>query len=167
MNKVIVMGRLTRDPEIRETAGNKMVASFTIAVDRRVARGAEKKADFINCVAWEQKAEFIKNYFSKGVRIAVAGRLETRTWDDAEGKKRYVTEVIAEDVYFADGRQDSPGTGTSTTRAYGSAGANANTSDGDPFAGAPNGTSANGNADAPKTGGDEGFYPVEDDDLPF
>ncbi|MEI6131434.1 MAG: single-stranded DNA-binding protein [Bacillota bacterium] len=163
MNKVIVIGRLTKDPEIRETSTGKIVASFTVAVDRRVAKGAEKKADFINCVAWEGRAEFIKNYFAKGVRIAVEGRLETRNWDDAEGKKRYVTEVIVEEVYFADGRQDGTGGGgTSAPRAYAPAGANSN-----PSSGATSAAKSSSDAAPASSGGDEGFYPVEDDDLPF
>ena len=164
MNKVIVIGRLTKDPEIRETTTGKLVANFTVAVDRRVSKGAEKKADFINCVAWEGRGEFIKNYFSKGVRIAVEGRLETRTWDDAEGKKRYVTEVICEEVYFADGRQDNNGGGGGASRSFPSASANTNASDGDPFGAAPSSSDA---GSAKTAGTDEGFYPVEDDDLPF
>ena len=98
MNKVILIGRLTKDPEIRYTQTSKAVANFTIAVSRRFKKD---EADFINCVAWEKTAEFISKYFSKGGMIAVVGSIQTRTWEDSEGKKRYITEVIADEAYFA------------------------------------------------------------------
>ena len=97
MNKVILIGRLTKDPEIRYTQTSKAVANFTIAVSRRFKKD---EADFINCVAWEKTAEFISKYFSKGGMIAVVGSIQTRTWEDNEGKKRYITEVIADQAYF-------------------------------------------------------------------
>jgi len=97
MNKVILIGRLTKDPEIRYTQTSKAVANFTIAVSRRFKKD---EADFINCVAWEKTAEFISKYFSKGGMIAVVGSIQTRTWEDNEGKKRYITEVIADEAYF-------------------------------------------------------------------
>lgn len=102
MNKVILMGRLTRDPELRSTATGTSVASFTIAVDRRFAnKDGVRQADFINCVAWRQTADFISKYFPKGRMIAVCGSIQTRTWDDQEGKKHYVTEVVVDEAYFA------------------------------------------------------------------
>lgn len=102
MNKVILMGRLTRDPELRSTASGTSVASFTIAVDRRFAnRDGERQADFINCVAWRQTGEFVSKYFPKGRMIAVCGSIQTRTWNDQEGKKHYVTEVVVDEAYFA------------------------------------------------------------------
>jgi len=102
MNKVTLMGRLTRDPELRSTASGTSVASFTLAVDRRFAnRDGERQADFINCVAWRQTAEFISKYFPKGRMIAVCGSIQTRTWDDQEGKKHYATEVVVDEAYFA------------------------------------------------------------------
>lgn len=108
MNKVILMGRLTRDPEVRYTqTNNTMVATFSLAVNRRFIRqGEERQADFINIVAWNKTAEFVSKYFKKGQQVAVIGRLQTRTWDDDKGQKHYITEVIAEETYFADSRRD-------------------------------------------------------------
>ena len=108
MNKVILMGRLTRDPEVRYTqTSNTLVASFSLAVNRRFARqGEERQADFINIVAWNKTGEFVSKYFKKGQQVAEIGRLQTRTWDDEQGQKHYVTEVIAEETYFADTKRD-------------------------------------------------------------
>lgn len=108
MNKAILMGRLTKDPEIRYTAGNNTaVCQFTIAVDRRFKSENQPTADFIPIVAWRQTAEFVSKYFTKGSRIAVVGQIQTRSWDDMEGKKHYVTEVIADEVEFCESkRQD-------------------------------------------------------------
>ena len=108
MNKVILMGRLTRDPEVRYTqTSNTLVASFSLAVNRRFARqGEERQADFINIVAWNKTGKFVSKYFKKGHQVAVIGRLQTRTWDDEQGQKHYVTEVIAEETYFADTKRD-------------------------------------------------------------
>ena len=108
MNKVILMGRLTRDPEVRYTqTNNTLVASFSLAVNRRFVRqGEERQADFINIVAWNKTGEFVSKYFKKGQQVAVIGRLQTRTWDDEQGQKHYVTEVIAEETYFADTKRD-------------------------------------------------------------
>ena len=108
MNKVILMGRLTRDPEVRYTqTNNTMVASFSLAVNRRFVRqGEERQADFINIVAWGKTAEFCSKYFRKGQQFGVIGRIQTRTWDDDQGQKHYVTEVIAEETYFADSKRD-------------------------------------------------------------
>ena len=108
MNKVILMGRLTRDPEVRYTqTNNTLVASFSLAVNRRFARqGEERQADFINIVAWNKTGEFVSKYFKKGQQVGVIGRIQTRTWDDDQGQKHYITEVIAEETYFADSRRD-------------------------------------------------------------
>ena len=108
MNKVILMGRLTRDVEVRYTnTNNTMVASFGLAVNRRFAKqGEERQADFINVTAWGKTAEFVSKYFKKGQQVGVIGRIETRSYDDKDGKRVYVTEVIAEEVYFADSRKD-------------------------------------------------------------
>ena len=102
MNKVILMGRLTRDPEVRYTqTNNTLVASFSLAVNRRFARpGEERQADFINIVAWNKTGEFCSKYFKKGQQVSIIGRIQTRTWDDDNGQKHYVTEVIAEEAYF-------------------------------------------------------------------
>lgn len=103
-NKVILMGNLTADPELRQTASGLSVCSFSIAVNRRGARNAEagqQTVDFINIVAWRQSAEFVSRYFKKGNPILVCGQLQTRTWTDNQGQKRYATEVIADEVTFA------------------------------------------------------------------
>lgn len=139
MNKVILMGRLTKDPELRYTnTNNTAVCSFTVAVNRRVKQGEERQADFISCQAWTKTAEFIQKYFTKGSPIAVVGRIQTRTWDDNEGKKHYVTEVVVDEVQFVDGAKKSENTG------------------------APKPVSNSGSNQG------DGFYPMDDDDeLPF
>ena len=121
MNKVILMGRLTRDPEVRYTQNtNTLVASFSLAVNRRFTRqGEERQADFFNIVAWNKTGEFCSKYFKKGQQVGVIGRLQTRTWDDQNGTKHYITEVIAEEAYFADSRRDGAGTNTSFENAFG------------------------------------------------
>ena len=108
MNTVILMGRLTRDPEVRYTqTNNTLVATFSLAVNRRFARqGEERQADFINIVAWSKLGEFCSKYFKKGQQVAVIGRIQTRTWDDDQGAKHYVTEVVAEEAYFADSKRE-------------------------------------------------------------
>ena len=112
MNKVILMGRLTKDVEVRYTqTNNTMVASFSLAVNRRFVReGEEWQADFINIVAWNKVAEFCSKYYSKGQQVAVIGRIQTRNYDDKDGKKVYVTEVIAEETYFADSKKENTNT---------------------------------------------------------
>ena len=106
MNKVILMGRLTRDPELRYTNNNLAVCSFTLAVNRGfVKQGEEKQADFIPIVVWNKQAEFCSKYFTKGLQVAVVGRIQVRTWDDNEGKKRYTTEVVASETHFADSKR--------------------------------------------------------------
>ena len=108
MNKVVLMGRLTRDPEVRYTqTNNTLVASFSLAVNRRFARqGEERQADFINVVAWSKTGEFCSKYFKKGQQVGVIGRIQTRNWDDEQGQKHYITEVVAEEAYFADSKRD-------------------------------------------------------------
>lgn len=137
MNKVILMGRLTKDPELRYTSGNNTaVCSFTIAVNRRFTK--EQQADFFNIVAWEKNAEFCGKYFTKGQQVGIIGRLQNRTWDDNEGKRHYITEVVAEETYFADSKRTEGG--------------------------AP---AAKPYQETPAASGD-GFYPIDDDDeLPF
>ena len=109
MNKVILMGRLTRDPEVRYTqTNNTLVASFSLAVNRRFVRqGEERQADFINIVAWGKQGEFCSKYFKKGQQVGIIGRIQTRNWEDDKGQKHYVTEVIAEEAYFADSKRDA------------------------------------------------------------
>ncbi len=114
MNKVILMGRLTRDPEVRYTqANNTLVASFSLAVNRRFVRpGEERQADFINIVAWSKLGEFCSKYFKKGQQVGVIGRIQTRTWDDDQGQKHYITEVVAEEAYFADSKREGEAGGS-------------------------------------------------------
>ena len=109
MNKVILMGRLTRDPEVRYTqTNNTLVATFSLAVNRRFVRqGEERQADFINIVAWGKQGEFCSKYFKKGQQVGVIGRIQTRNWDDDKGQKHYVTEVVAEEAYFADSKREA------------------------------------------------------------
>ena len=108
MNKVILIGRLTKDPEIRYTQTNStLVASFSLAVNRRFARqGEERGTDFINIVAWSKLGEFCSKYFKKGQQVGIIGRIQTRTWEDDQGIKHYVTEVIAEEVEFLERRKN-------------------------------------------------------------
>ena len=104
MNKVILLGRLTKDVETRYTqTNNSLVATFTLAVNRRFAKeGEERQTDFINIVVWGKTGEFSSKYFKKGLQVAVVGRLQNRSYEDSNGQKKYITEVIAEEVYFAD-----------------------------------------------------------------
>ena len=147
MNKDIIMGRLTKDPELKYTTANNVpVCTFSIAVDRKYSKpGEEKQADFFNIVAWRSQAEFCGKYFTKGSRILVEGSLQNRNWDDNEGKKHYVTEVIVDSVYFADSKRNEGGPSFK-----------------------PSGPS--GYTPASSSGGqdDVGFFQTEDDDdLPF
>ena len=108
LNHITIMGRLTRDPELRRTGSGIAVASFSVAVDRDFGGkdGGEKKTDFIDCVAWRQTGEFISKYFTKGRMIVVDGRLEMRDWTDKEGNKRRSAEVIVNNAYFGDSKRD-------------------------------------------------------------
>ena len=121
MNKVILMGRLTRDPEVRYTqTNNTLVASFSIAVNRRFTRpGEERQADFINIVAWSKLGEFCSKYFKKGQQVGIIGRLQVRNWEDEQGQKHYVTEVVAEEAYFADSKRET-GDSTNFENTFGS-----------------------------------------------
>ena len=102
------MGRLTKEPEVRYTqTNNTQVASFTLAVNRRFTReGDQQTADFINCIAWSKTAEFVSKYFKKGQQVAVVGRIQVRNYEDDKGTKHYITEVVAEEVYFADSNKE-------------------------------------------------------------
>lgn len=106
VNKVILMGRLTKAPEIKQTSNGVIVARFTLAVNRRFAKDGQQKADFINCVAWRQTGEFIAKYFQKGSMMAVVGSMQTRTWDGQDGKKQYATEVVVDEAYFTGEKAD-------------------------------------------------------------
>ena len=111
MNKVVLMGRLTKDPEVRYTqTNNTLVASFSLAINRRFVRqGEERQADFINIVAWNKTGEFCSKYFKKGQQVGIIGRIQTRNWEDDNKVKHYVTEVVAEEAYFADSKKDGSG----------------------------------------------------------
>lgn len=107
MNKAMIMGRLTADPELRTLQDNLCVCSATLAVDRRTKRDdGTRYVDFIKVVFWRQQAEFVVRYFTKGQRVAVVGRIQVRSYEDSEGVKRTATEIVAEDVYFADSKRE-------------------------------------------------------------
>ncbi len=149
LNKVILCGRLCADPELKQTQNNVSVVSFTLAVNRRYrSQDAQSapQADFISVVAWRQTAEFIARYFRKGSAICVTGSIQTRTWQDAQGQKRYATDVVVDDAMFVDSKNEG-GVGQSYTP--------------DAYT-APSFSSSASGADAPK------FEELKsDDDLPF
>lgn len=109
LNRIVIMGRLTREPELRRTGSGVAVTSFTVAVDRDFAPkdGGERETDFIDCVAWRGTGEFVDKYFSKGSMAVVAGRLQIRQWTDKEGNKRHSAEIVADNVYFGDSKRKS------------------------------------------------------------
>lgn len=108
LNHIVIMGRLTRDPELRRTGSGVAVASFTIAVDRDYSSKDEKETDFIDCVAWRSTGEFVSKYFSKGSMAVVSGQLQIRVWTDNDGNKRRSAEVVADDVYFGESKRERP-----------------------------------------------------------
>ncbi|NMM62052.1 single-stranded DNA-binding protein [Clostridium sp. P21] len=147
MNKVVIIGRLTKDPELKFTPGNgTAVATFTLAVDRRFSKDGQKEADFIPVVVWGKQAESTANYMSKGKLMGVCGRIQTRTYDAKDGTRRYVTEVVADEVQFLEW-----GSGNKSTSSF-------------------NGTSSEdfGNAQGfnEKAYGED-ITPVDDGDIPF
>ena len=168
LNRVILMGRLTADPELRKTASDLSVTSFTLAVDRNYGKGADRQIDFINCVAWRQTAEFISRYFSKGRLMAVEGSLQVRNYVDKNENKRQAVEVLVDQAFFADSKNSAPsssavddfGPPPPPSRSYGSSAA-------------PAATSFQQNAPAASfgysSGSAEDFEEVSEDeeDLPF
>ena len=123
LNKVILCGRLTADPELKQTTTGIAVVSFSLAVNRRYqsksTEGAQaQQTDFINVVAWRQTAEFISRYFRKGSALCITGSIQTRTWQDQQGQKRYATEVVADEAMFVDSKNDSNVGGSFTTDTY-------------------------------------------------
>lgn len=104
-NKVILIGNMTADPELKQTASGIPVCAFSIAVNRRFAKDGDQTCDFINIQTWRQQAEFVNRYFTKGKPILVCGQLQTRTWTDKDGNKRYSTEVVADEVSFVGGKE--------------------------------------------------------------
>ena len=159
LNHITIMGRLTRDPELRRTGSGIAVASFSLAVDRDFSPrdGGERETDFIDCVAWRQTGEFVSKYFTKGRMAVVSGRLQIRSWTDKDGNKRRTAEVVADNVYFGDSRRDGE-TGNSS---YGG-----NTYGGNNYGSAP---AANYGYSAPASNPASDFAMLDDDDaqLPF
>lgn len=110
INKVILGGRLTADPELKQTPSGVSVCQFSLAVNRRFSKeGEEKQVDFINCTAWRNTAEFISKYFRKGSSLCVVGQIQTRSWTDSNNQKRYATEVLVDEALFVDGKNDTQG----------------------------------------------------------
>lgn len=171
LNHIVVMGRLTRDPELRRTGSGIAVTSFTVAVDRDFSNkeSGERETDFIDCVAWRSTGEFVSKYFTKGSMAVVSGRLQIRSWTDKDGNKRRTAEVVADNVYFGDSKRD----GDNSNSSYGGNAYGGNSSYGNNNYG---GSSYN-NAPAPSYGGytapasapASDFAMLEDDDaqLPF
>ena len=124
LNHITIMGRLTRDPELRRTGSGVAVASFTLAVDRDFGKNenGEKETDVIDCVAWRQTGEFVSKYFTKGRMAVVSGRLQIRPWTDKDGNKRRTAEIVADNVYFGDSRRDGDTAGGYSAPAAGSFG---------------------------------------------
>ena len=109
LNHIVIMGRLTRDPELRRTGSGFAVAGFTVAVDRDFANkdSGERETDFIDCVAWRSTGEFVSKYFTKGSMVVVSGRLQIRPWEDKDGNKRRTAEIVADNVYFGDSKRSN------------------------------------------------------------
>ena len=174
LNHITIMGRLTRDPELRRTGSGIAVASFTVAVDRDFGGrdGGEKETDFIDCVAWRQTGEFVSKYFTKGRMIVVSGRLQIRSWTDKDGNKRRTAEVVADNVYFGDSRRDNEGGNayggnTYSGNAYGGNSYGNNNNYGGNSYGSP--APSYGGYSAPASAPASDFAMLEDDDaqLPF
>ena len=148
LNHIVLMGRLTRDPELRHTPSGTAVASFSLAVERDFGSrdGGEKQTDFIDIVAWRNTAEFVSKYFAKGRMAVVSGRLQIRDWTDKEGGKRRSAEVVADNIYFGDSKKDRDGGDTSGDDQYGK-----------PFSGYT----------APVSGSDFSELDGDDGELPF
>ena len=161
LNHIVIMGRLTRDPELRRTGSGVAVASFTVAVDRDFGNrdNGERETDFIDCVAWRQTGEFVSKYFTKGRMAVVSGRLQIRNWTDKDGNKRRSAEVVADNVYFGDSKRDGD---TGSASSYGG-----NTYGGNSYA-APAAPSYGGYT-APASAPASDFAMLDDDDaqLPF
>ncbi len=121
LNHIVIMGRLTRDPELRRTGSGIAVASFSVAVDRDIANkeSGERETDFIDCVAWRGTGEFVSKYFQKGSMIVVSGRLQIRSWTDKDGNKRRSAEIVADNVYFGSSRRDDASNGSYNNNSYG------------------------------------------------
>ena len=173
LNHLTIMGRLTRDPELRRTGSGIAVASFTVAVDRDFGGrdGGEKETDFIDCVAWRQTGEFVSKYFTKGRMIVVSGRLQIRSWTDKEGNKRRTAEVVADNCYFGDSKRDSDNSGSYGGNTYGGGNYGGNGYGNNNYGGynAPAPAPSYGGYSAPAAAPASDFAMLEDDDaqLPF
>jgi len=121
LNKVLLMGRLTKDPEVKyTTTNNTLVSNFTLAVNRKFTKqGEEKQTDFLQIIAWSKLGEFCSKYLTKGTQVVVCGRIQTRTWDDNENKRHYVTEIVADEVHFADSKKGEATENKSSSTAQG------------------------------------------------
>ena len=165
LNHITIMGRLTRDPELRRTGSGVAVASFTVAVDRDMApQGQDRETDFIDCVAWRQTGEFVSKYFTKGRMIVVSGRLQIRSWQDKDGNNRRTAEVVADHCYFGDSKREDGNQGGYSAPAggYNNQGNNSYGQQNNGYGGYGGGYSA------PAAPGSD-FAMLEDDDgqLPF
>ena len=174
LNHITIMGRLTRDPELRRTGSGIAVASFTLAVDRDFSPkdGGERETDFIDCVAWRQTGEFVSKYFTKGRMAVVSGRLQIRNWNDKEGNKRRSAEVVADNVYFGDSKRDAEGGSSSYGgNSYGNSsyGGNSGSSYGGGYNAPAPAAGSYGGYTAPASAPASDFAMLEDDDaqLPF
>ena len=165
LNHITIMGRLTRDPELRRTGSGIAVASFTVAVDRDFGGrdGGEKETDFIDCVAWRQTGEFVSKYFTKGRMIVVSGRLQIRGWTDKDGNKRRTAEVVADNCYFGDSKRDGDNS------SYGGNTYGGNSYSGNNYGGYNAPAPSFGGYNAPAANPASDFAMLEDDDaqLPF
>lgn len=165
LNHIVIMGRLTRDPELRRTGSGIAVTSFSLAVDRDFAPkdGGEKETDFIDCVAWRQTGEFVSKYFSKGSMAVVSGRLQIRGWTDDKGNKRRTAEVVADNVYFGESKRTDQQSGGQSNNSYGGYAPQA------PSYGNYNNAPATSNTGYSPTRPASDFQLLEDDDaqLPF
>ena len=170
LNHITIMGRLTRDPELRRTGSGIAVASFTVAVDRDFGGrdGGEKETDFIDCVAWRQTGEFVSKYFTKGRMIVVSGRLQIRSWTDKDGNKRRTAEVVADNCYFGDSKRDEGGSSYGGN-AYGGNSFGSNSYGGNNYGGYNAPAPSYGGYNAPAAAPASDFAMLEDDDaqLPF
>ena len=171
LNHITIMGRLTRDPELRRTGSGIAVASFTVAVDRDFGGrdGGEKETDFIDCVAWRQTGEFVSKYFTKGRMIVVSGRLQIRSWTDKDGNKRRTAEVVADNCYFGDSKRDDQGGSSYGGNTYGGNNFGGNSYGGNNYGGYNAPAPSYGGYAAPAATPASDFAMLEDDDaqLPF
>ena len=174
MNKVILVGNLARDPELRQTPQGVSVARFTVAVSRRYSRDGQQQTDFISCVAWRSTAEFLCRYFTKGSGIQLCGSIQSRSWDGQDGQRHYATEVIADEVSFNGPKSSNQSSGSGSQPGFGQSAYGGNGQSG--FGSQQGASPFQGNEGAGQNGGDfdgdfdaMGFADLDgsEDDLPF